>query len=101
MSSWDRLIRFEDASGTEQFGEPIINASETLALDELAASGKLEAKRLSGSDIFSLSSSDDVVKVKKVLSLLSPAQVPIVKCVGLNYMKHSKNSDSKIGHRTC
>ncbi|KAJ5779260.1 hypothetical protein N7457_006980 [Penicillium paradoxum] len=90
MSSWDRLIRFEDGTGTEQFGEPILNASEDLVLDELAASGKLEAKRLSGKDIFSLSPSNDVVKVKTILPLLSPAQVPIVKCVGLNYMKHIK-----------
>ncbi|KAJ5636950.1 uncharacterized protein N7484_010263 [Penicillium longicatenatum] len=95
MSSWERLIRFEDQTGTEQFGEPIIRADEASSLDELVAGGKLTAKCLIGSDIFALSASINVAKVKKILPLLSPSQVPLVKCVGLNYMKHIKEGGRK------
>ena len=90
MASWERLIRFEDEAGNVHFGEPVFETNDSSSINELADSGKLEARRLVGSDLFSLSASTEVVKVKKLVALLSPRDVPIVKCVGLNYMKHSE-----------
>lgn len=90
MAPWERLIRFEDQAGTEQIGEPIIRGDDVSSLDELVAGGKLEAKCMIGSNIFALSASTNVAKVKNILALLSPSQVPLVKCVGLNYMEHSQ-----------
>lgn len=87
--SWERLIRFEDTAGNTQFGEPT-NLSTDASLDDLVARGILEARCLQGTSIFSLVSSAEIVKVKRILGLLSPSDVPIIKCVGLNYMKHSK-----------
>ncbi|PGH27881.1 hypothetical protein AJ80_00431 [Polytolypa hystricis UAMH7299] len=80
MASYERLIRFEDSTGKAQFGEPLISSDETSSLDEIVACGALEARCLNGSDIFSLSPSTETAKVKKVLGLLSPNDVPIVKC---------------------
>lgn len=90
MASWERLIRFEDDAGNVHFGEPVFGNNDPSSINELADSGKLEARRLVGPDLFSLSASTEIVKVKKLVSVLSPRDVPIVKCVGLNYLKHSE-----------
>lgn len=88
--SWDRIIRFEGADGKAAFGEPCITADEVFSVQELAGKGQLRAKCFEGVDIFSLKPTDKVVEVKSLLPCLTADDVPIVKCVGLNYMKHSK-----------
>ncbi|KAL3440783.1 hypothetical protein BJX65DRAFT_314436 [Aspergillus insuetus] len=90
MSCWKRLIRFKDQNNIERFGEPLIRADEAFSLDDLILKGALQARCLRGDDMFNLVATPDVVCVKEILPLLSPCQVPIVKCVGLNYMKHIK-----------
>lgn len=88
--AWQRLIRFEDDAGRQHFGEPLIaNADE---LQSLLESGSLKAKVLAGDGPFSLSATGEECKVKTLLGVLQPADVPIIKCIGLNYMKHSKSS---------
>ena len=85
--SWQRLIRFEDSSGKAQYGEPIISKDEDI--HDLLSQGSLHASPLSGSSPFALNSTNaPKTKVTKLLALLQPADVPIVKCIGLNYMKH-------------
>ncbi|KAF9894107.1 hypothetical protein FE257_009080 [Aspergillus nanangensis] len=86
--SWERLIRFRDAAGTVRFGEPIIGNDDVSLLDESVAKGSLQARCLEGSDIFSLAPTSETVTVSELLAPLSPSDVPIIKCVGLNYMKH-------------
>jgi len=88
--SWERIIRFEDSAGKVQFGEPRIDSNQACSLDNLITKDSLEATVFTGSDFLVLSESNKVVKVKKLLPLLSPKDVPIVKCIGLNYMKHSE-----------
>lgn len=83
------LIRFEDESGQERLGEPQVeDADEMLAaLQE----EKLVAQAFRGTNAFDLSShKDSPVRVKRLLPVLRPADVPIVKCIGLNYMAHSR-----------
>ncbi|KAK5659816.1 hypothetical protein OQA88_1028 [Cercophora sp. LCS_1] len=91
--SFSRIIRFEDAAGKAQFGEPKVSSAEEF--DQAVAQGTLEATVLEGSDLFNLASTSQAVKVKSVLPLLSPEDVPIVKCVGLNYMKHIQEGGRK------
>lgn len=86
---WERLIRFEDVKGVVRFGEPILGADDSTSLDEIVGQGQLEARCWQGTNIFSLSPPTEKVKVKLILGILSPGDVPIVKCIGLNYMKHS------------
>ena len=84
-----RLIRFENAEGKEQFGEPQIEDADELP--ELLQSGKLFAKILEGTSPFKLSAqSGSPQQVKRILPVLLPADVPIIKCVGLNYIRHSE-----------
>ncbi|ANB14626.1 Fmp41p [Sugiyamaella lignohabitans] len=89
MVAWKRLIRFVATDGKVYRGEPII--SENQDLGKLAEDGtKLSAKLIKGDDIFSEDTvvTNEVLEVSKLLGPLAPTDVPIVKCVGLNYMKH-------------
>ena len=87
--AWSRLIRFIDDNDRTVFGEPCIeNASE---LNAKLETGDLFAKELKGDDLFNLSAPGEKIHVKKLAGVLTSEDVPIVKCIGLNYMKHSKN----------
>ncbi len=88
MSSFGRLIRFADAAGKARFGEP--NVSSLAAFEEAVAQGTLEATVFEGTSISNVTPTSEVAKVAQVLPLLTADDVPIVKCVGLNYIKHSK-----------
>ncbi|KAJ8654642.1 hypothetical protein O0I10_009693 [Lichtheimia ornata] len=86
--AWNRLIRFVASDGNTYYGEPIV-ASEDATVDQLATQGTLEAKVISG-DALSDDAvvTDQVVKVSKLLAPLAQSEVPIFKCVGLNYKAH-------------
>lgn len=84
---WSRLIRFLDEEGKLRHGEPQIDSYEDLA--SFAHAGTLKAREIIGEDLFSASPTDRVVQVKKLLGPLGPEDVPIVRCVGLNYATHS------------
>ncbi|KAK4199011.1 putative hydrolase [Triangularia verruculosa] len=93
MSSFGRLIRFRDAAGKSRFGEPKITS--VAAFEEAVAQGTLEATVFEGNNPFSLKPSSEVAKVQEVLPLLTVEDVPIVKCVGLNYIKHIQEGGRK------
>ncbi|KAH9204537.1 hypothetical protein DL95DRAFT_319277 [Leptodontidium sp. 2 PMI_412] len=86
--SWSRLIRFLDSSGATSFGDPCISKSEDLI--PLLTQNQLFAIRLEGVSPFELTrtSTDEKVRVEKLLGVLVPDDVPVIKCIGLNYMKH-------------
>jgi len=85
--SWQRLIRFQDEQGATRFGEPLIQNGEELM--ELFEKGELHATALEGIDPFALKTRGSKVHVKKILGILTPEDVPSIRCIGLNYMKHS------------
>ncbi|KAK4647009.1 uncharacterized protein QC761_121770 [Podospora bellae-mahoneyi] len=93
MSSFGRLIRFRDAAGNSRFGEPKI--SSVSEFDEAVAKGTLEATIFEGSSPFNVTPTSEAVKVQEVLPLLTVEDVPIVKCVGLNYIKHIQEGGRK------
>ena len=89
-TAWERLIRFEDVEGRIHYGEPVLtNADVDIGKD----GDGLKAKLIVGSDLYDTSGktyvSDETVAVKKLLGTLAPQDVPILRCVGLNYQKHS------------
>lgn len=85
--SWTRLIRFLDDNGNETFGEPVVTNEN--GLNDLVSRDDLYAIEYKGQSPVSQLTKGDKVHVKKVLELLRPSDVPIVKCIGLNYIKHS------------
>lgn len=89
--TWQRLIRFEDESGHERFGDPCIDHADDLYTS--LQKKELLAHVYDGGGPFALSKTGEKCTVKRLLRVLEPTDVPIVKCIGLNYMKHSKNTD--------
>lgn len=87
--TWSRLIRFKDADGKVYNGEPIVEENEN-DVGILAQKGTLKAKIITGDVFDNAKVTDEVVEVKTLLGPLAVEQVPIIRCVGLNYMKHSK-----------
>lgn len=87
--SWSRLIRFSDFSGRTSFGEPCIEESKDL-ISSLERK-ELCAIRLEGDDPYSLTRTAERVRVECLFGVLEPEDVPVVKCIGLNYIRHSKS----------
>jgi hypothetical protein len=90
---WIRLIRFVATDGRILRGEPILPFPE-FDVGNFEPGTQLQAKVLVGEDIYDITGatrlSDEVATVKKLLGPLSQDDVPILRCVGLNYAKHSE-----------
>lgn len=86
--SWNRIIRFIGEDGQEHYGEPAVSSGSELI--PLFDQGKLVAKELAGSNPFEVSPTGKELQVKTLLGPLRPSDVPIVRCIGLNYIKHSE-----------
>lgn len=88
---WKRLIRFEATDGRILRGEPLVEDSVDLGF--VTEADQIQARVISGDDIYDTAGettvTDDVVTVKTILGPLAQSEVPIIRCVGLNYMNHS------------
>jgi hypothetical protein len=97
---WKRLIRFEAVDGRILRGEPVLSANEGIDLGFVTEADQLQAKILVGHDIYNTTGNttltEETVLVKKILSPLAQSDVPILRCVGLNYAKHSTYKQSSI-----
>jgi 2-keto-4-pentenoate hydratase/2-oxohepta-3-ene-1,7-dioic acid hydratase in catechol pathway len=93
--AWQRLIRFVSTDGRILRGEPIL-PSPDFDVGKATESTRLRAKVISGDDIYSTTGSckvtEEVVTVKTLLGPLSQSDVPILRCVGLNYAKHIREA---------
>lgn len=93
MTAWKRLIRFESTDGQVLRGEPILPTPDFDVGLATAESG-LKAKRIevANGDIFDPATkvTDEEVAVRKVLGPVTVEEVPIIRCIGLNFIKHSK-----------
>ena len=92
---WTRLIRFVSTDGRTLYGEPIL-PSEDFDLGDTTEATGLQARVISGSDLYDTTGAtkvtDEVVTVKDLLGPLAQSDVDIIRCVGLNYAKHSTSS---------
>ncbi|RDL35136.1 Uncharacterized protein BP5553_07067 [Venustampulla echinocandica] len=95
MVVWKRLIRFVATDGRILRGEPLL-PSPNFDLGTTTAETKLQAKVIVGDDPYDTTGkttvSDEKVTVKKLLGPLAQDDVPILRCVGLNYAKHIKEA---------
>ena len=89
--SWNRLIRFVDDNGRETFGEPLV--SDENELTSLLAKNELWAHEYQGASAIQTSQKGDKVRVKTLLDLFRPEDVPIIRCIGLNYKEHSESNN--------
>ena len=92
LTSWDRLVRYISATdGEERYGEPILDSPEA-DIAALARDGNLEVNILEGSDALSATPNGKTDKVKTLLGPLREQEVPIIRCIGLNYKTHIKET---------
>ncbi|KAI8933953.1 hypothetical protein NX059_008727 [Plenodomus lindquistii] len=92
--SFSALIRFKNPEGKERFGEPQIQHADELLL--LLANKALFAVVLNGTGPLDITGRTDIQEqVAELLPVLQPNNVPIIKCVGLNYMKHIREGGRK------
>lgn len=89
---WDRLIRFEATDGRVLRGEPIL-PSPDFDLGSTTTETKLKAKVIIGADPYDTTGvtkvTTEVATVKQLLGPLAREDVPILRCIGLNYATHS------------
>src|SRR5690242_12933339 len=91
--NWDRLIRFIATDGRELRGQPILPSSDFDVGTTTEATGlKAKVVDVANGDIFDAATrvTDEEVTVKKLLGPVTVDEVPIIRCIGLNFIKHSK-----------
>ncbi|KAK5134584.1 hypothetical protein LTR08_006370 [Meristemomyces frigidus] len=87
-TQWDRLVRYVSAKdGKVRYGEPIVSGSKP-DIDELALKGGLKVKVLEGATPLQAAPTGEEDEVKELLGPLTPKDVPIIRCTGLNYKTH-------------
>ncbi|KAL7941004.1 hypothetical protein V8C42DRAFT_199573 [Trichoderma barbatum] len=93
---WQRLIRFVATDGRVLRGEPIL-PSPNFDIGSTTEQTRLQAKIIIGDDIYDTTGktkvTEEVVTVKKLLGPLIQSEVPILRCVGLNYAKHIREAN--------
>lgn len=89
--NWDRLIRFIATDGRELRGEPILPTPD-FDVGKTSESTGLQAKviQVANNDIFDSATkvTDEIATVKTLLGPVTTAEVPIIRCIGLNFIKH-------------
>lgn len=90
LTAWSRLVRYESAKdGSIRYGDPIVNEDRP-DIDALAQKGGLKVKVLEGPTPINAKPTGEEDEVKRLLGPLTPKDVPIIRCVGLNYKTHSE-----------
>ncbi|KAM0241510.1 hypothetical protein ACHAP5_007549 [Fusarium lateritium] len=96
--AWQRLIRFLSTDGRVLRGEPILPTPD-FDLGNTTEETKLQARIIEGDDIYNTTGvtrvTDEVVTVKTLLGPLTSSEVPILRCVGLNYATHIREAGRK------
>lgn len=96
-SEWKRLVRFVSTEDEEiRYGEPLIDNDGDDLLKTLESS-TLKIQVLDGADMWSLKRTDRIETAKTILSPLCADDVPIVRCIGLNYKTHSELHLKQMG----
>lgn len=98
--SWSRLIRFVPAGRSEVlYGEPVATNYDDIGA--VADAGELQAKVIVVDASGPLSPfakvTDEVVRVGKLLGPLDWDNCTDIKCIGLNYKKHSERRARVLG----
>jgi hypothetical protein len=91
---WDRLVRYvpQGLDDTVRYGEPLLEESQNSLVAQMAKEGTLRVRVLEGDDVLSAKRTDQIDMVAKLLGPLMPCDVPIIRCIGLNYKTHSKST---------
>ncbi|KAH7141727.1 hypothetical protein EDB81DRAFT_691224 [Dactylonectria macrodidyma] len=93
--AWERLIRFVATDGRVLRGEPIL-PSPDFDLGDTTASTQLLARVVQADDLYDTAGrtkvTDEIVTVKRLLGPLTSSDVPVIRCIGLNYAAHIREA---------
>ncbi|OAL05584.1 hypothetical protein IQ06DRAFT_300701 [Phaeosphaeriaceae sp. SRC1lsM3a] len=91
LVAWERFVRYvpQGLNQAVRYGDAIIEGSEVDHIAEIAEEGRLEVKVLKGDHPLNATPTGQTEKVARLLGPLEPADVPIIRCIGLNYKTHS------------
>lgn len=102
--AWQRLIRFVSTNDKILYGQPILPSAD-FDLGKVTEKDQLKANIIEGDDIYDTSGktrvSNNVATVKRILGPLAQSDVPVVRCIGLNYVKHSMYNIPIYSPRFC
>lgn len=92
LIAWDRLVRYVSASdGTVKYGQPILDSPD-VDVAALAEEGKLEVLVAEGENPLAARPGSQKDQVKSLLGPFRVEDVPIIRCIGLNYKTHIKET---------
>jgi 2-keto-4-pentenoate hydratase/2-oxohepta-3-ene-1,7-dioic acid hydratase in catechol pathway len=90
--AWDRLVRYiSSTDGAVKYGQPILEDADA-DIAELAEQGKLNVHVLEGANPLEAKPIQQEDGVKALLGPLRVEDVPIIRCIGLNYKTHIKET---------
>jgi len=90
LTKWSRLVRYRNSEGSISYGEPILSRDSNEDIASQAYAGRLRVHICTGHNALEASPTESVEEVKELLGPLTPAEVPIIRCIGLNYKTHSE-----------
>jgi 2-keto-4-pentenoate hydratase/2-oxohepta-3-ene-1,7-dioic acid hydratase in catechol pathway len=92
LTHWDRLVRYVSAKdGQVRYGEPILDSTDDID-KQITAGAAIKVRVLKGSSALTAVPTDEEDEIQQLLGPLSPVEVPIVRCTGLNYKSHIAES---------
>ena len=92
LIAWERLVRYVSASdGTVKYGQPILDSPD-VDVAALAEEGKLEVHVAEGENPLAARPGSQKDQVKSLLGPFRVEDVPIIRCIGLNYKTHIKET---------
>ena len=98
LTEWDRLVRYVSTKDGEiRYGEPILTDNED-DVDKLAATSSLGVRVFEGMTIIEAKHTGEEDTVQNMLGPLTPAEVSIIRCTGLNYKSHSMFISGRSSH---
>ena len=90
LVAWDRLVRYQPVDSSEvRYGQPILHPGQEDQISALARDCKLDVEILEGIQPLDAKPSGRIERVGKLLGPLTSNDVPIIRCIGLNYKTHS------------
>ncbi|KAF2485021.1 hypothetical protein BDY17DRAFT_247386 [Neohortaea acidophila] len=90
--AWDRLVRYvSQDDGQERYGRPVVSSPDD-DIAALAKAGSLTVQVCEGIDALSARPTDREDRVQRLLGPLRPEEVPIIRCIGLNYKTHIRET---------
>lgn len=91
LVAWTRAVRYLAADGKIKYGE-LLDETPASEVSSLAESGALSVRECEGDSLLSARPIEKIEPVSQLLGPLTPQDVPLALCVGLNYKTHSKIS---------